>query len=103
GGSGMTNDGRDVGGTARASCVGAAVIFFFFQAEDGIRDLYVTGVQTCALPICLRPRAEGREDEGENGCHPESAQRDEGPVAGTRDRKSVGVGKECRSRWSRDH
>src|SRR5204862_2047802 len=24
---------------------------FFFQAEDGIRDLYVTGVQTCALPI----------------------------------------------------
>src|SRR2546428_1520379 len=27
------------------------VIFFFFQAEDGIRDLIVTGVQTCALPI----------------------------------------------------
>src|SRR5690349_17778324 len=26
---------------------------FFFQAEDGIRDLYVTGVQTCALPIYL--------------------------------------------------
>src|SRR2546430_13006739 len=26
---------------------------FFFQAEDGIRDLTVTGVQTCALPICL--------------------------------------------------
>src|SRR5574340_455105 len=26
--------------------------FFFFQAEDGIRDLLVTGVQTCALPIC---------------------------------------------------
>src|SRR6266496_2022808 len=25
--------------------------FFFFQAEDGIRDLYVTGVKTCALPI----------------------------------------------------
>src|SRR6266403_4546314 len=25
---------------------------FLFQAEDGIRDLYVTGVQTCALPIC---------------------------------------------------
>src|SRR5215469_17816873 len=29
--------------------------FFFFQAEDGIRDLYVTGVQTCALPIWYRP------------------------------------------------
>src|SRR5699024_11322885 len=27
--------------------------FFFFQAEDGIRDRNVTGVQTCALPICL--------------------------------------------------
>src|SRR5438874_7301720 len=30
-------------------------LFFFFQAEDGIRDLYVTGVQTCALPIYARP------------------------------------------------
>src|SRR5256884_1384340 len=32
-------------------------IFFFFQAEDGIRDVAVTGVQTCALPIltpCFR-------------------------------------------------
>src|SRR5437867_5828037 len=27
--------------------------FFFFQAEDGIRDRTVTGVQTCALPICV--------------------------------------------------
>src|SRR5205823_9776331 len=27
-------------------------VFFFFQAEDGIRDKLVTGVQTCALPIC---------------------------------------------------
>src|SRR2546422_5809104 len=31
------------------------VFFFFFQAEDGIRDVAVTGVQTCALPICARP------------------------------------------------
>src|SRR3989475_3276279 len=31
-------------------------IFFFFQAEDGIRDLTVTEVQTCALPISLRQR-----------------------------------------------
>src|SRR6266496_4829863 len=30
------------------------LFFFFFQAEDGIRDLYVTGVQTCALPIFHR-------------------------------------------------
>src|SRR5206468_8516782 len=43
--------------------------FFFFQAEDGIRDLIVTGVQTCALPIsasapwataCAASRAGGR-------------------------------------------
>src|SRR5437867_12744113 len=35
---------------------------FFFQAEDGIRDRTVTGVQTCALPICPidRPRSIGR-------------------------------------------
>src|SRR5690606_40990684 len=33
--------------------------FFFFQAEDGIRDFHVTGVQTCALPISLHPRRFG--------------------------------------------
>src|SRR5437763_16258813 len=32
------------------------MMFFFFQAEDGIRDTSVTGVQTCALPICSRCR-----------------------------------------------
>src|SRR5438874_12740544 len=32
---------------------GCMLFFFFFQAEDGIRDLYVTGVQTCALPISM--------------------------------------------------
>jgi len=31
-------------------------ICFFFQAEDGIRDVAVTGVQTCALPICLNTK-----------------------------------------------
>src|SRR3989440_1767766 len=39
--------------------------FFFFQAEDGIRDLIVTGVQTCALPISpwvvRRPQLQARE------------------------------------------
>src|SRR3989449_3198059 len=47
-------------------------LFFFFQAEDGIRDVAVTGVQTCALPICHRARAHprcpdsdlGRTDDG---------------------------------------
>src|SRR2546422_5776862 len=33
--------------------------FFFFQAEDGIRDVAVTGVQTCALPISLAHLARG--------------------------------------------
>src|SRR5690606_41209976 len=33
-----------------------AYVSFFFQAEDGIRDFHVTGVQTYALPICLRAR-----------------------------------------------
>src|SRR6266699_5883740 len=40
--------------------------FFFFQAEDGIRDADVTGVQTCALPICPSPaqgRAAGDRDQ----------------------------------------
>src|SRR5256885_12765624 len=32
----------------------AEIVFFFFQAEDGIRDYKVTGVQTCALPISMR-------------------------------------------------
>src|SRR5688500_20083194 len=31
------------------------ILFFFFQAEDGIRDYKVTGVQTCALPISMPP------------------------------------------------
>src|SRR5215510_3801090 len=35
----------------------AAYFFFFFQAEDGIRDGHVTGVQTCALPIWPRTRS----------------------------------------------
>src|SRR5256886_9623773 len=36
-----------------------SIFFFFFQAEDGIRDLTVTGVQTCALPISSWPRPPG--------------------------------------------
>src|SRR2546422_9582567 len=31
----------------------SVIFFFFFQAEDGIRDVAVTGVQTCALPVCF--------------------------------------------------
>src|SRR5205085_8741408 len=39
--------------------------FFFFQAEDGIRDLTVTGVQTCALPIWMTlPGLDRRDQRG---------------------------------------
>src|SRR5256885_6235035 len=44
---------------------GSSGFFFFFQAEDGIRDYKVTGVQTCALPICQHGsagNARGGED-----------------------------------------
>src|SRR2546430_12281981 len=50
-----TNRAQAMYGTARAQVAnlvaGVTKGFFFFQAEDGIRDLTVTGVQTCALPI----------------------------------------------------
>src|SRR5688572_12968987 len=41
-------------------------VFFFFQAEDGIRDLTVTGVQTCALPILILNREEPGDDASSN-------------------------------------
>src|SRR5256886_7527226 len=47
---------------------GYVCLFFFFQAEDGIRDLTVTGVQTCALPIY--------EDEVERGPLPAGKEED---------------------------
>src|SRR2546430_11326236 len=47
-------------------------ILFFFQAEDGIRDLTVTGVQTCALPISLpgrdSPSQRVRQGKGQWRC-----------------------------------
>src|SRR5256714_2357769 len=50
--------GRDARGVGHDGCKeegGFRCLFFFFQAEDGIRDKLVTGVQTCALPISGRP------------------------------------------------
>src|SRR2546421_9777327 len=47
-------------------------VFFFFQAEDGIRDLIVTGVQTCALPI-LASRGRRVTCNGEDGARPGSS------------------------------
>src|SRR5690348_17822242 len=69
--------------------------FFFFQAEDGIRDGRVTGVQTCALPISntdvsYLACAKKLLDAGAEWIYPQFATRSE-------ERR---VGKECRSRWS---
>src|SRR2546427_343411 len=47
----------------------AAPAIFFFQAEDGIRDLTVTGVQTCALPIYRRGEGHRRAAERATGPH----------------------------------
>src|SRR5260221_6729633 len=43
--------------------------FFFFQAEDGIRDHCVTGVQTCALPISRCAQRQGPDDRGAREEH----------------------------------
>src|SRR6266567_387063 len=76
-------------------------IRFFLQAEDGIRDLTVTGVQTCALPIFGLPLGDRRR--GPPVGVPDG-QRDD-VRTGLLDRRSEErrVGKECRSRWSPYH
>src|ERR1039457_4702057 len=45
-------------------------VFFFFQAEGGIRDYKVTGVQTCALPICLLAVGQLQVARGRGELHP---------------------------------
>src|SRR5689334_24646842 len=94
------------------------VFFFFFQAEDGIRDGTVTGVQTCALPICTGGDRRRREIEIRDGALLEQRLRgqtaaDRGHDAGAARVKLLQaanhrseerrVGKECRSRWSPYH
>src|SRR5687767_15281118 len=83
-------------------------VFFFFQAEDGIRDKLVTGVQTCALPICGAWNAFGKAPSppsrlparfGLASSSPPGTPRS-GPEDRSEERR---VGKECRSRWSPDH
>src|SRR6516162_9936138 len=70
--------------------------FFFFQAEDGIRDYKVTGVQTCALPISNLPGIPSGPCSRRRNAHMT------GPVAPPRSEERR-VGKECRSRWSPYH
>src|SRR5256886_13359261 len=60
----------------RAAPISSVLECFFFQAEDGIRDLTVTGVQTCALPISIRPfRGFHRETRLGNGTEDSAASR----------------------------
>src|SRR2546422_6336756 len=77
------------------------LFFFFFQAEDGIRDVAVTGVQTCALPIS--PTRVGFAGSGDRAQRPaatgSSAAADHRSLRSEERR----VGKECRSRWSPYH
>src|SRR5688572_32534634 len=93
-------------------------IFFFFQAEDGIRDLTVTGVQTCALPICVFRCFATSSASGGFALPAKSASCSmllkETLSAGRAMYDSVlvlqlarseerRVGKECRSRWAAYH
>src|SRR3712207_8428699 len=95
-------------------------LFFFFQAEDGIRDIGVTGVQTCALPIL--PGSSRKRASPSPVCRSTTSAKVLLPTwrapLTTTTRVSVSasmtrstarrseerrVGKECRSRWSPYH
>src|SRR5437868_11663399 len=89
------------------------ILFFFFQAEDGIRDRNVTGVQTCALPIFLRSEITIRRKCNEasivghrwlkisvDDAVRSIARRRVRYLQRSEERR---VGKECRSRGSADH
>src|SRR2546426_8992842 len=99
------------------------MVFFFFQAEDGIRDYKVTGVQTCALPISvpgmvemsswcsaaiLRTSGVDLRRNRSSAVSVPSPPFPTGAGEGARGRAGARseerrVGKECRSRWSPYH
>src|SRR3712207_7307727 len=98
------------------------VSFFFFQAEDGIRDIGVTGVQTCALPIWTWSNAVELDPGNVGAGHPpllaadpktadiymiwnanEEVQNTVQGFNGDLRSEERRVGKECRSRWSPYH
>src|SRR5256885_4955151 len=97
------------------------VVIFFFQAEDGIRDYKVTGVQTCALPIFLAGKKGATEKDRYSVMANTRLCRLSAPevygeswpwfihmaelYGGSRTSRSEErrVGKECRSRWSPYH
>src|SRR3712207_8112811 len=96
-------------------------LFFFFQAEDGIRDIGVTGVQTCALPILIATLSSGlfagaavyinlvehpaRMQTGIRSALAEFAPSYHRATVTQVSLRSEErrVGKECRSRWSPYH
>src|SRR2546430_10277300 len=115
----------DSAGTRSDGRPGLGRVSVFCQAEDGIRDLTVTGVQTCALPICVTcveiqpemiarlgerlqtaavPNVEVLQGDGRQLPLPESRFDVVGEtpdeLARSEERR---VGKECRSRWSPYH
>src|SRR2546428_2613262 len=98
------------------------MFFFFFQAEDGIRDLIVTGVQTCALPISSNAAALLAFAAPTTNSYRRLVPGYEAPINliySQRNRSAIcripvyskspkrseerRVGKECRSRWSPYH
>src|SRR5437879_11922740 len=76
-------------------CVNLLLCSFFFQAEDGIRDTSVTGVQTCALPILKAWLAVSAVAPCEPGFPWLEGQCTKGQMRSEERR----VGKGCRSRW----
>src|SRR5687768_18420311 len=81
--------------------------FFFFQAEDGIRDVAVTGVQTCALPIYLSSMSLedcNLQNNGQSFSRSFPLLQKLSAEQTTNQRSEERrVGKECRSRWWRYH
>src|SRR5437773_10054299 len=78
------------------------VVFFFFQAEDGIRDRDVTGVQTCALPISFRVAPSALRSSSHGVDRRQQADLRHVDARGPRDCKRSEerrVGKECRYGW----
>src|SRR5256886_8163514 len=104
-----------------ASGFGVDLFFFFFQAEDGIRDLTVTGVQTCALPISegthpLPPYVQDMLSafyfsrtvdysgmKPGQKIHLQNFYKDSTYELDVKRSEERRVGKECRSRWSPYH
>src|SRR2546430_9489055 len=78
-------------------------LFFFFQAEDGIRDLTVTGVQTCALPISTgggshAGRPDAARPRSPEGCRPRAGPYP--PHTHAARRAAQDAGDAARPRWA---